>query len=135
METKTQLCSKNVKEVFFRCRVSKTQASSFRGIGLQNDIYFSNDLLDHKQEIKDMLLELPYDFKKSSGSKGASFLESNFKNTGRWWTMMFETAEMLFAMGHALGLVEFPVPREMWFTLEQELPILIVNDTKCKADT
>ena len=80
----------------------------------------------HRQEIHDMLSELP-DIFKSSGGGGYSFLNACLDKNDNLWTGLHQTAEQLVQLGIAIGEVEYITPRVMWDVLPGKVPYFIVK--------
>jgi hypothetical protein len=81
---------------------------------------------EHRQEIHDMLAELPDEFK-TSGGGGYSFLNACMDKHGNQWTGMHQTQEQLVQLGIAIGEVEYCLPREMWSALPGCVPYFTVK--------
>lgn len=67
----------------------------------------------HRQEIHDMLAELPDAFKTHAGP-GESFPLMCFDRRGNQWATLHITMEQLVQLGIAIGEVEYTVPRDDW---------------------
>ena len=81
---------------------------------------------EHRQEIHDMLAELPDPFKTGSGD-GWSFLNACFDKHGNQWTGLHRTQEQLVQLGIAIGEVEYLMPREMWAIFPGGMPYFVVK--------
>ncbi|NCC20408.1 hypothetical protein EOM33_05135 [Candidatus Saccharibacteria bacterium] len=81
---------------------------------------------EHRQEIHDMLTELPDEFK-TSGGGGYSFLYACLDRHGDQWTGVHQTQEQLVLLGIAIGEVEYCLPREMWLVLPGCVPYFTVK--------
>ena len=80
----------------------------------------------YKIEILDMLKQLPDSFMRSKGG-GMSFLNAcNTKDGVQWGE--HRNMEQLFALGEALKLVSYPMPKSMWNILPGGMPYIIIND-------
>jgi hypothetical protein len=82
-------------------------------------------LESHREEIKGMLEDLSDRFKESSGG-GASFLEACDDKDGVQWGE-HQDMNSLFALGTALGLVVYPLPRALWDVLPGGVPYVTVK--------
>jgi hypothetical protein len=82
---------------------------------------------EKRDDIKSMLSYLPGQFKASSGG-GWSFLNACEDRNGEMWTGSQTTVADLFALGMAIGAVEYLMPREMWCILPGGVPYLVVKD-------
>lgn len=84
-------------------------------------------LESHRQEVKDLLAQLPAEFHEGTGD-GWSFLNACLDREGNQWTGEHRIMEHLFVLGIALGLVENLLPRDMWSVLPGGMPYyMIVN--------
>lgn len=81
---------------------------------------------EHRQEIHDMLAELPDTFKTGSGG-GWSFLNACFDKHGNQWTGAHQTQEQLVQLGIAIGEIEYLLPREMWAVFPGGMPYFVVK--------
>jgi len=81
---------------------------------------------EHRQEIHDMLAELPNEFKISGGG-GMSFLNACMDKHGNQWTGMHLSQEQLIQLGIAIGEVEYCLPREMWGAFPGGMPYFMVK--------
>jgi len=82
-------------------------------------------LASHRQEIQDMLRELPEEFHKESGG-GMSFLNACIDREGNQWGQ-HRDMEALFVLGLGLGVVRYCLPREAWAMLPGGMPYLVVD--------
>lgn len=71
-----------------------------------------------------LLYQLPNEFKKDNGG-GYSFPYACIDIDGCQWGEHVD-AERLIALGTAIGLVQCPIPREMWKILPMGLPYYII---------
>ena len=125
-----ELNSTNVTYIFrdslFHDGEDTTQMVKVEGISL--NVGFHPLRLDsHRQDIHDMLMELPDSFKQSSGG-GMSFLAACHDRRGHQWTGMHRTMEELFLLGQAVGLAKCLLPRELWTVLPGSMPYYEVLD-------
>lgn len=77
-------------------------------------------LAAHKDEIKDLLHELPDEFQMAKGG-GWSFLNACMDRHGNHWAE-HPTMGMLFALGEATGAAKCLMPRDMWNMLPGGVP-------------
>ena len=82
-------------------------------------------LATHKQEIIDLLNELPDSFKEGSGG-GWSFLQACVDKNGNHWGE-HSNMEELFCLGIAIGKVESLLPRDMWKVLPGGVPYYVIH--------
>lgn len=80
-----------------------------------------------RSEIGELLLELPYSFRKSEAG-GWSFLSACDDRHGTQWTGEHRMVELLFVLGQAAGYVELLTPRDMWSILPGGMPYYAVLD-------
>jgi len=83
-------------------------------------------LEEHKQDIIDMLLQLPDEFMETKGG-GMSFLNACVDKKGDQWGE-HPSMDMLFSLGQAIKAVVCPLPRELWAVLPGNMPYYIVTD-------
>ncbi len=98
-----------------------------QGLRVKNFGFFPARIEAKKEEIKEMLLQLPNEFMESGGG-GWSFLNACVTKEDEQWTGFHETMEQLFAMGNALGLCEYQLPREVWSAMPGGVPYVVVKD-------
>jgi len=99
-----------------------------------NDFGFHPErLAASRDNIADMLNQLPDEFKRSGGG-GWSFLNACQRGDGRQWGE-HRSIEQLLAMGGALGLVKWVMPRDMWSILPGGMPYFVINDQAAPAPT
>ena len=90
---------------------------------------FKQSKLDeHRAEVAAMLDELPEAFHEKTGG-GMSFLAACEDKHGRQWGE-HRNMEQLFALGMAMDLVKYCLPREMWNMLPGGVPYLVVMENK-----
>lgn len=80
----------------------------------------------HRQEIHDMLAELPNAFRLSGGG-GSSFLSACLDRHGNQWTGMHQIQEQLVQLGIAIGEVKYCLPREMWTVFPGGMPYFVIR--------
>lgn len=96
------------------------------GEGVRGRFLFVKNKLEEKRvDVIEMLKELPKQFRKSGGG-GWSFLNACMTESGEHWGE-HRNIDELICIGHALGLVEFQVPREMWAALPGGMPYFSVD--------
>ena len=124
-----ELTDKNVEKMFKECHASNAENPTDGTTiieGVANVFSFSTPKLEeHKEEIYDMLKQLPKEFMKDSGG-GWSFLNACFDNKGGQWTGLHEDMDILFALGVGIKKVEYLLPREVWHVLPGKMPYLVV---------
>lgn len=82
-------------------------------------------LEEHKQEIIEMLSQLPDEFMQGKGG-GMSFLNACVRKDGEQWAE-HPTMDMLFSLGQGIGVVECCMPRELWSVLPGGMPYYAVK--------
>jgi len=80
----------------------------------------------HRTEIRDMLSQLPAQFRKDEGG-GWSFLNACMNSSGEQWASLHRTMEELFMLGTAAGYVSLALPRDMWGALPGGMPYYIID--------
>ena len=97
---------------------------------VRNLVFDKRKIEEHKNEIKELLLQLPDEFMDKE-KQGISFIKMPFKKDGTQWGEQTH-AELLMALGKAAGMVWY-TPRELW-ALTLGVPIVQVlqenNDDK-----
>ena len=125
----TTLTAERVSTTFFDCLFKEGEDANrhIAAEGIVRTVGFHPDRIEeHRQDIHDMLAELPDEFK-SSGGGGYSFLNACLDRHGNQWTGMHQTQEQLLQLGIAIGEVEYCMPRSMWSVLPGGMPYFIVK--------
>ena len=110
----TELNVENVQRIFNSCNKGETL---IEGIVFKSYL----DIREHKQEIYEMLSQLPDEFHEDKGG-GYSFLMACQNNKGEQWTGFHIYMEKLMMLGIAAGYVKYCLPREMWQALPGSVP-------------
>ena len=98
--------------------------------GIVNFFAFNKTrLITHFEKIKEMLYELPLQFRQSGGG-GWSFLQACQEKNDEQWTGLHMTMDQLFCLGKGLGLVKDALPRDKWKMLPGGMPYLIILDNE-----
>ena len=124
---RTQLTAKNVSRIFAKC-VLPANTPCMRGTtieveGIQKNFVFNTKCLDaERKHIEDMLKELPEDFK-----RGRSFGHMYRTETGVQWTGKMKDMEALMVLGVAIGKLNYPVPKTLWWSLPGGMPYIILK--------
>ena len=118
-----------VSEVFFACLFEDGEpADLIRVEGIQTTIGFSSIQLEaHKDEIEELIGELPTDFHES-GPGGASFLAMLNDKHGRQWTGLHADMEQLLLLGLGIERIELLTPREVWRLLPGDMPYYVIKE-------
>lgn len=125
----SKLTAERVDELMRECLFSgdEDNSTAVMGEGVVHEYGFHPQRLEeHRAEIHALLLELPEQFQKSKGG-GWSFLNGCMTKDGYQWGEQ-ATVECLMALGNALGLVTFPIPRDIWNALPGGVPYFTVAD-------
>lgn len=127
--------TERLSEIFEKCLFQENEVVNNEpilepkvGKGILSDFGFHPiRLLSYKTEIMDMLKQLPDSFMKSKGG-GMSFLNACETKDGHQWGE-HNNMEQLFALGEALEIVKYPMPKEMWHILPGGMPYVTIIDT------
>lgn len=125
----TSLTAEHVESVFLDCLFKDISdiGPMVRVEGIVQTVALDHERTEaHRQEIHDMLAELPDKFKTSAGG-GYSFLGASVDRHGNLWTGMHQRMEQLFILGIAIGEVEYCLPRDLWTVFPSNIPYLKVN--------
>lgn len=125
---KSKLTAERVDELFgdslFRDEEDKT--NFVRADGIMTNVGFHPERLEaHKAEIRELLEELPDEFKEEKGG-GWSFLNAAHDRYQNHWAE-HPTMEKLFLLGIATKQAAFLMPRELWKTLPGGMPYVVVK--------
>ena len=124
------LTSERVESVLKGCLFSEGEDTSnlVRADGIVRSAGFHPGRLEeHKEEIIELLAELPDAFQESSGG-GMSFLNACFDKHDNQWTDFHMSMEQLLLLGLAIGRVEYLLPRELWNSLPGGMPYFVVKN-------
>jgi hypothetical protein len=128
------LTAENVRTVFDDCLFKDEEVVNGKPViepikaeGIMATFGFHPARLEsHKQEVKEMLSQLPDPFMKSKGG-GWTFLNACMTKNGTQWGE-HNTMEQLFVLGIALKICSFALPRKMWDILPGGMPYIVVED-------
>lgn len=129
-----KLNSAAVEKVFMDCLFNEGEDTTNHVVsdGIVTKVGFNPRRLEaHREEVLEMLIELPDEFKQSGGG-GWSFLNACMTKDGRQWGE-HSNMEQLFQLGNALGLSAWQMPRDMWNILPGGMPYVVVKDKQLKA--
>ena len=123
------LTPKHVEAVFMACLFKEDENTNGHIVaeGIVRTVGFHPGRIEeHRQEIHDMLAELPDEFKVSGGG-GYSFLNACMNKHGNQWTDLHLIQEQLIQLGIAIGEVEYCLTRDMWSAFPGGMPYLRVK--------
>ena len=125
-----KLNSESVTEILKYCLFQENEPTTDAVIvkGVVSSFGFHPARLEtKKQEIGDLLSELPIEFQdeKSGGGGGYSFLGGCMTKDGEQWGEQKNVDELL-CLGLAIKRVMFPLPETVWFALPGGVPYFIV---------
>lgn len=123
------LTGERVSAVFMAClfRDGEDISDHIVAEGIVHTVGFHPGRIEeHRQEIQDMLAELPDEFK-ASGGGGYSFLNACFDKHGNQWTGLHQTQEQLVQLGIAIGEVAYCLPRDLWGVFPGGMPYFTVK--------
>jgi hypothetical protein len=110
------LTAQRVNTIFMTCLFKDDEEASecIVAEGIMHTVGFHRGRIeDHRQDIHDMLAELPIEFK-ASGGDGSSFGNACLDRHGTLWTGEHPTMEQLVQLGIAIDEVEYCLPRDLW---------------------
>lgn len=123
-----KLTSENVDKVFCDCLYRESEdhhkalseGKLIEGVMLK--VVFNPEKVEnHRQDIKDMLAQLPLAFRKEDGG-GWSFIQMCNDEEGNQWTGLHKKMDALVCLGLAIDQLRFCLPREMWKVLPDGMP-------------
>lgn len=120
------LTAKAVNNLLQHCLSDGSEAVTVKGI--MTEFSFSKAKLEeHRQEILDLLYELPDPFMMSEGG-GWSFLQAALDKHHNHWGEHSDM-ESLFCLGMGLGVVDYVLPRAAWGMFPGGMPYLYIKDS------
>ncbi len=125
-----KLTSEKVENVFNDClfREDENTSNHIKAEGIMQSVGFHPDRLNsHKEEIIELLNELPEEFKRSRGG-GWSFLQACVDRNGNQWTDLHLRMEQLFLLGIAIGMVVCQTPRSIWKVMPGGMPHYVIEN-------
>ena len=129
----SKLNASRIDEIFKECLFKeeeivdgKPSIEPLKGEGVINNFGFHPVRTEgFRKELKEILSDLPDSFKENGGG-GMSFLNACMDKDGNQWGE-HKNMEQLFALGKSIGLVSYPMPREMWRILPGGMPYITVK--------
>lgn len=121
-----ELTAENVENIYNKCCCNKESKNCITIEGIQNTDSYKKDVLEkYRNDIKDMLNQLPDNFKKSRGG-GWSFLQLCMRKDDYQWTGLHRTMEKLMTMSIATKQMEYLLPKRMWDVLPAGMPYVAI---------
>jgi hypothetical protein len=127
MEYAHKLRPEIVNEIFMDClfNAEEDTANFVKAEGIVINVGFHpGRLAAHKEQIAELLAELPAEFQESTGG-GMSFLNACNDKYGQQWGE-HQQMEQLFQLGVASGLAKCLLPRKFWPALPGGMPYYVV---------
>lgn len=125
-----KLTSENVDKVIYDCLygdcedVHEALSKGKRAEGVKLKILFNPEKIEkHRDDIKNMLSQLPLAFRKKDGG-GWSFLQMCNDAEGNQWTGEQKQMDALVCLGLAIDELRFCLPRGMWRVLPGGMPYI-----------
>lgn len=129
------LTAKRVMDVTFECLYGDEDPMNDEGEYLINPKYIEGivynyafhpvRIAEHKEQIREMLAELPDEFH-ANGGGGGSFLNACMDRHGNHWAE-HPTMGFLFALGEAADLARPLVPRKYWNKMPGSMPYYVID--------
>ncbi len=128
-----KLTTKNVETIFLNSMFSDNEIvdgiipdDAIKVEGITMNVGFkSTNLEAYRDDVKNMLLELPEPFFKETGG-GWSFLNAIETKDGEQWAE-HRNLEQLVLLGIGLGYVTFLMPRNMWVMFPGGMPYFQID--------
>ena len=127
-----ELTSKNVQDIFFdslflddELKTDIIKQAIYVNGPITNVGFHPERLEKHREEVKDLLSQLPEPFRKSKGG-GWSFLMACANSKGELWGE-HRNVEQLVLLGLALKMVDYLAPRELWKFFPGSLPYFVIE--------
>lgn len=124
-----ELTSENVQTLFKSCLFDRAEDAIdyVEASGAMMRVGFNPERLKEKrQEIEELLNQLPDEFKKSKGG-GWTFLNACYTSSGNLWGQ-HENVDQLLCLGLGIDKVNYMMPRKFWCSLPGGMPYFVVND-------
>lgn len=131
-----QLTHHNVEAVFKDCLTNTTNQDRLVVNGVLIGAAFDKAKIeDHREDIKQMLSQLPTEFHRPGGG-GWTFLNACITKSGKHWTDYHRTVDMLVCLGKAINVLHFLLQRDLWKALPGGMPYFYVqlSDNGVTAD-
>jgi len=120
-----KLTTQAVRDLLTACQGTE---DDMRVEGIVGYYLFDMDKLEeHRQQIIELLYELPAPFQMSHGG-GWSFLQAAFDRHGNHWAE-HPTMDALFCLGMGLDVAGYVLPRESWSIFPGGMPYIYIKDS------
>lgn len=122
------LTAENVEKIHNICIGRAENTNTFFVEGIKNTYWYDKKKIEKRtEEIENMLMQLPKNFRKSVGG-GWSFLQMCMRDDEVQWTGLHVTMEKLMCLGIACGKMEYLMPKELWCALPAGVPYVVIKD-------
>ena len=124
-----ELTAENVHLTVMKCLFAQDEDHTEHviGQGVKTEMGFHPERLEFQRDtVKGFLDQLPDTFRVSGGG-GQSFLNMCMCSDGRQWGEHTDM-DALCALGNALELVVYPMPKDMWHLLPGGMPYVTYKD-------
>lgn len=124
------LSTQRVEDIFVDCLFKDGEDTSTAVMtqGIVHNAGFHPERLEaHRQDVEELLAELPTEFHMSTGG-GWSFLNMCMTKDGEQWTGFHQSQEQLMLLGIALGKMKYLLPKEFWPALPGGVPYVAITD-------
>lgn len=119
-----KLTTQAVRDILAACQGTE---GDLKVEGIVGYFYFNREKLEeHRQQIIDLLYELPTPFQMSHGG-GWSFLQAYHDRHGNHWAE-HPTMDALFCLGIGLDVAGYVLPRDMWTVFPGGMPYIFIKD-------
>ena len=117
-----------VEKIFKDCLCNENEVDgAVKAEGITCTVGFDPAMLEkYRQQIVDMLNELPKEFHKETGG-GWSFLNAWMDKDGNQWTSFHQQMEQLFQLGIGIGKVKCLMPKKLWAALPGGMPYYVIT--------
>lgn len=123
----TKLTAQAVRDILRDCLCVSTKPTAIRVQGIVMNYCFDPDRLSNRrEEIIQLLNELPETFRESGGGGWSFLMSCKDKHENHWGE--HPSMEELMCLGIAIDKVVFAIPREMWQILPGGMPYFIIKD-------
>lgn len=125
MRRKFKLTSENVDNIFLECLADKNEGMTVvEGVKIKT-VFSPAKIKENHGKIRDMLECLDDNFFVGKGG-GWSFLNMCVDKHGKLWTGDHMQCDRLICLGLAANLLQFTLPRDVWYVLPGEVPYISV---------